>query len=238
MAELSIRLIAVGDELLMGMTLDTNSHYIARRLAATGLRLNRLSWAADNEDDLRKQIEQAWRQADVVIVTGGLGPTTDDVTRPVIAKCFGDPLVMRDDLAADIKQRYESRGLNPAPGWESMAMFPARARPIQNSQGAAPGIYYKGDEKDLFAIPGVPMEMKAMFEEFVLPKIQRRRKGAYRYSIFRTHGIGQSNPSLPAGFVRLPAEYRSRRDAATIDLSGGWCEREGETRRSRTDHSA
>jgi len=202
MAELRIILIAIGDELLMGQVLDTNSNWIARKLSDNGLRLHRLIWSADSDSDIRHNLAIARKESDAVILTGGLGPTHDDLTRPIIADFFGDRLEFRDDLAQNITKRYRSRGLNPAPGWESMAMFPTRASPIPNHYGAAVGIHYLTEDFNLFALPGVPSEMRGMIDQYVLPYLIKLRTGVYDFRVIRTTGIGESLLAAKIGDVR------------------------------------
>ncbi len=186
-------MIAVGDELLMGMTLDTNSHYIAQSLAEAGLRLQRLIWVSDSEEAIVAALKESWERSDVIIVTGGLGPTHDDLTRPAIAAFFKDNLVVREDLRQDILKRFESRGLKPAPGWETMAEFPTGATAIPNERGAAPGIHYSRDGRELFAVPGVPSEMKGMTQQFIIQKLSAQRTGAYQFRVIKTIGVGESH---------------------------------------------
>ncbi len=214
MAELHIELIAVGDELLMGMTLDTNSHYIARQLSFTGLRLQRLIWVADRAEAIKAVLEESWKRSDIVIIMGGLGPTHDDLTRPAIADFFGDRLEVRPDLREGILERFRSRGLNPAPGWESMAEFPTNAEPIPNNRGAAPGIHFRLGSRELFAVPGVPSEMNEMIIDYILPRISDRTKGSYHFRVIKTVGIGESHLAQligdsdrlkPTGLAFLPS---------------------------------
>lgn len=193
MAELAIELLAVGDELLMGMTLDTNSHSIAGSLAREGFRLKRMSWVADKAEELKAALEESWERSDIVIVTGGLGPTCDDITRPVIASFFNDTLERRADIRESIRQRYQRRGITPSSDWEIMTEFPLSADPIPNSHGAAPGIHYIREGKELFAIPGVPTEMRGMLDEFIIPKLRSLSTGNYRFRIIKTAGTGESH---------------------------------------------
>jgi len=190
--DLNIELIVIGDEVLLGHTQDTNSHWIAGALSGRGLRLRWMSVVGDKAGDMRHQIRRAWNRSEVVIITGGLGPTHDDITRPVIARFFNDELVPRSDLAKLITNRFALRGLTPPPGSERMAEFPSRAEPIPNQHGSAPGMHYQQDGKHLFALPGVPVEMRGMMEGYVLPRLESLRKGYFGFRIFRTAGIGES----------------------------------------------
>lgn len=191
MAELKIELIAIGDEILLGHTLDTNSNWIATSLSENSFSLRWLSIVGDNASDLKHQFRRAWNRADVVLLTGGLGPTHDDITRPVIARFFDDELVERPDLAAKIREQFTVRGLAIPPGTESMSLFPSRGLPIPNNHGAAPGIHYSLEDRELFALPGVPVEMRGMFSEYVLPILEIKRKEYFQTLLIRTAGIGE-----------------------------------------------
>lgn len=199
MSTQNIELIAVGDEILIGHTLDSNSNWIAGKLSEHGLRLRWQSTVGDNSSDLRHQVRRAWERADVVILSGGLGPTHDDITRPVIAKFFNDKLVTRAELIQGIKDRFAERGLVPSPGYEIMGEFPSQAEPILNKHGSAPGIHYQKAGKNLFSLPGVPVEMQGMIESYVLPLLLKNRVDTYRHQIFRTSGMGESHLSQLIG---------------------------------------
>lgn len=193
MAELKIELISVGDEILIGQTLDTNANWIASRLSENGFRLRWISVVRDSANDLRHQLRRAWNRADVVLVTGGLGPTHDDITRPVIARFFNDEIVFKPELDKEIRERFARRNLTPPPGYEVMAEFPSRATPIPNLHGSAPGIHYEYDEKKLFAMPGVPKEMRGMFSDYVLKILNEIRHQSFSYMVVRTAGTGESH---------------------------------------------
>jgi len=189
----NIELIAVGDELLLGTTLDRNSNWIASRLTENGLRLRWHETVGDNESDIRHQLRRAWNRAEVVLLTGGLGPTHDDITRPVLTRFFEDDLLFRDDLMEPIRERFRARGLDIPPGTEVMAEFPVRAHPIPNLHGSAPGIHYHEDQKQLFAMPGVPVEMRGMMESYVLPSLMEYRQDHYGFRTIKTTGRGESH---------------------------------------------
>nr|MBC8466120.1 damage-inducible protein CinA [bacterium] len=109
MSELNIELISIGDEILIGQTLDTNSNWIAAWLSGAGFRLRWHSVIGDNKSDIRHQVRRALDRADVVITTGGLGPTADDITRPILTKLFKDDLLVRKDLLKMIRDRFSAR---------------------------------------------------------------------------------------------------------------------------------
>ena len=185
----------MGDELLMGATLDANSHWIARSLSQNGLRLRRISVVGDDVAQMKARIGEALRTCDVVLVTGGLGPTPDDVTRDVLVDLFSDKLAERRDLLDNIRRRFAARGMTPPPGSERMARFPREATPIPNDHGSAPGIHYTEGSNplaELFAMPGVPVEMQGMMDGYVLERLIHRAGGRHHYRLFRTAGPGES----------------------------------------------
>lgn len=196
---MKIELITIGDEILLGQTIDTNAHWIARRLADNGLRLRWHSTIGDNESDIRHMLRHAWNRADVLLVTGGLGPTHDDITCGIIAKFFDDDLVERLDIKQLIVDRFTARNVTPPPGFDKMALFPSRAEPMINKHGSAPGIHYDSEGKHLFAMPGVPVEMKGLFDDYVLPKLIVNRIGTSESVILKTTGIGESHLSQLIG---------------------------------------
>jgi len=191
MSELNIELITIGDEILLGHTLDTNSNWIASGLSENGFRLRWITVLGDDASDLKHQLKRAWNRADVVLLTGGLGPTSDDITRPVIARFFEDELVFKPELEEWIRKRFASRGVEPPPGSDILAEFPSRAVPIPNEHGSAAGIHYSLDDRDLFAMPGVPIEMRGMFKTYVLPYLKNRGVGIHRFVLIRTGGKGE-----------------------------------------------
>lgn len=202
MAELKIELITVGDEILLGHTLDINAHWIAGRLAECGLRLRWHSTVGDSASDIRHLLRHAWDRADVVIVTGGLGPTQDDITRQVIAGFFRDDLVEHPELQRGIIDRFAARGADPPPGFEVLAQFPSQAEPIVNEHGSAHGIHHAENSRELFALPGIPFEMQCMVENYVIPAITARRTTHFLSHIFRTTGIGESHLSEKIGDLK------------------------------------
>ena len=199
MAEYNIELISIGDEILLGHTVDSNANWIERQLVNAGFHLRWHSTVGDNEDDMIAAFQLACQRSQVVIVTGGLGPTHDDITRPVLAKFFNDKLETRADLLQIIFQRFEGRGIKPQPGFDVMCEFPTHAEPILNQHGSAPGIHFQEKAVNLFALPGVPEEMKEMISSYVLKVIAEKGQGAFRYHIFRTCGKGESHLSQNIG---------------------------------------
>ncbi|AFN75664.1 competence/damage-inducible protein CinA [Melioribacter roseus P3M-2] len=165
-------LITIGDEILIGQVVNTNAAYIGEKLSELGVDVIGSSVLPDDENAIRNEFERAFNNSDLVLVTGGLGPTHDDVTRKVIVDFFDTELVMNQDVLNDIKKLFESRGRQLTKINEEQALVPKIAVPIRNSRGTAPGIWIEKENKIFIAMPGVPYEMHLMMESFVIPKLK------------------------------------------------------------------
>ena len=188
-------IIAVGTEFVLGASVDTNSAWIARELAALGYEVASLRAVADHEKRLEQALRDALRENDVVIVTGGLGPTVDDVTRRVVSKVTAIPLVYREEIARDIEAFFRSRG-KPCPKANlNQAFTPQGALLVPNTLGTAPGFVVKTGQSHLAALPGVPFEMKPMFEAVVRPHLKSLRPDGrvVKSRVYRTTGMPESH---------------------------------------------
>ncbi len=190
----SLEIITIGDEVLMGQVVNTNAAYIGRRLTESGMEAGWMTTIGDNRQQILHALRRANARADGVIITGGLGPTPDDLTKPVLAEFFRDRLELREHLLENVRRRFEERGVEMPESNLSQAEFPRRAKEIPNPYGTAVGIHYKRGEKEWFALPGVPAEMKRMMEDYVLPRLQETGfAGKVKVRVLRTAGIGESN---------------------------------------------
>src|SRR5690349_10566205 len=188
--------VAVGTELLLGQIVDTNSSWIGGKLAEAGIDSMFQTKVGDNFDRIASTLRTALDRADAVIVCGGLGPTQDDITRDVIASVMGVELVRDPDLEAHIRSLFESRGRTMPQNNLRQADLPAGARAIAEMPGTAPGLVCPvGDPDDpgakvIYAVPGVPYEMKEMVEGTVIPDLMRRsgEAAAIRSRTLRTWG--------------------------------------------------
>ena len=192
--------IAVGDELTSGQRVDTNSAWISRQLGDLGIRTLFHTTVADHIELMATAFRTAVDRADVVVITGGLGPTADDVTRDAMAAAVGRQLVRDEDSLDQIKRRFQMRGREMSPQNVRQAMFPAGSRPIPNPHGTAPGIDMSvtregGTSSRLFALPGVPAEMKEMWHESILPALMAcggQRQVILHYCL-KCFGAGESD---------------------------------------------
>jgi nicotinamide-nucleotide amidase len=193
-----VELITIGDELLLGFTIDTNAAHISRTLAAAGVEVVRRTTVGDEAGKIAAAVREALDRTGAVITTGGLGPTSDDLTKPAIAKIFGRAMKLDEEIAAALEQRWRKRFPNagfPASN-RTQAEIPEGARVLANRHGTAPGIWLE-DEKGRWVamMPGVPREMRGMLAEEVLPAIKSRTKGEETVILsgtLRTTGIAES----------------------------------------------
>ncbi len=189
-------IISVGTELLLGDIVNTNSQYIAKELASIGIEVYHQSTVGDNVDRLYECFKESLERSDVVITTGGLGPTTDDLTKEVAAKYFGQELKLHEPSWEYIKSLIESRGKKVAPNNKKQAYFPESAIVLKNNNGTAPGAILRQDNKAIIVLPGPPREMVAMFNESVMPYLKQFTEDKLISKTLRLYGIGESDLEL------------------------------------------
>ena len=165
-------IIAVGTELLMGELVDSNSTYLASELPTVGVELRLVSKVGDDIDDLANAISSALSRSDLLITTGGLGPTSDDLTRESIARFFNEEMVVKNDLLQDLKKEFEKRGTDMPQTNIKQASLINSATSIPNPRGTAPGWFVHKDGKTVVALPGPPLELIPMWNDHVKSKIQ------------------------------------------------------------------
>ncbi|MSQ32862.1 MAG: competence/damage-inducible protein A [Dehalococcoidia bacterium] len=184
--------VSVGTELLLGQLVDTNAPYLAGKLPELGLDLYFISQAGDNQARLAETLRRAWDRSDVVLTTGGLGPTEDDVTREAIAQMLGEEMKVDGELAATLRSFFSRRGgTMPERNLKQATLVPS-AQAIPNPRGTAPGWWVEREGKVLAAMPGPPHEMQFMWEEQVAPRLARRFHDAIIVSrTIKTWGIGE-----------------------------------------------
>ena len=192
-----IEVVTIGDELLLGYTIDTNAAHLARALAAEGVEISRRTTVGDTADAIADAVREALDRAGAVITTGGLGPTSDDLTKPSIAALFGRGMVLDEAHLAWMEERFTRLFQRPMPAANrQQATLPEGARKLTNNHGSAPGIWLEDERGRWVAmLPGVPREMRGMLADTLLPVI-RERLGAERRVVrsrtLRTTGVGES----------------------------------------------
>jgi nicotinamide-nucleotide amidase len=196
--------ISQGEELLSGSTVDTNAGWICHELAEVGLEPGRVTVVGDVLDDIRGVIAESAARAAVVVCTGGLGPTSDDLTSEAAAAAFGQPLALDPVALAQVEARYAARKREMPPANRKQAVLPAGATLLENHLGTAPGFRMESDHAVLFFLPGVPFEMKAMVAEHVVPELRRRFALTPRRTVvLKCMGIPESVAAQKmAGFER------------------------------------
>jgi nicotinamide-nucleotide amidase len=193
-----IEVVTIGDELLLGYTIDTNAAHLARELAAAGVEIVRRTTCGDTAGSIAAAVREALDRSDGVITTGGLGPTSDDLTKPSIAALFGRRMVLDETHLAWMRERWATRGPDrPMPeSNRQQAMLPEGARKLTNNHGSAPGIWLEDERGRWVAmLPGVPREMRGMVADTLLPLV-RERLGAVRTVVrsrtLRSTGVAES----------------------------------------------
>lgn len=186
-------IITIGDEILYGQILDTNTQWISLELDKIGIKTIRKSSVGDQESEILSILEEAQHRADIVFITGGLGPTKDDLTKKVLAKFFDCDMAYQPQALEDVRIFFEKRGRELSDLNRDQALLPTKAQYIQNKQGTAPGMWFEEKETVWVSMAGVPFEMKAMMEEQVLPRVaQHFKTPTIVHKIVKVVGIGES----------------------------------------------
>ena len=167
-------IITIGSEIMLGQTLDTNSAYLGRRLASIGLEPTYQTSVGDNKKILSELIKGALERSDVVITTGGLGPTVDDVTKEVVANVLKRELILNKRILSQIKARFQKRRLRMPKRGRHQAFLPEGATVLDNREGTAPGFIVEHNKAVLISLPGPPQELKPMFEDKVFPYLKKK----------------------------------------------------------------
>ncbi|MFY0687363.1 MAG: competence/damage-inducible protein A [Cyclobacteriaceae bacterium] len=190
-------IIAIGDELLYGQTLDTNSHWISGALDAINIKVYQKSTIGDNRDQILKSFEEAKQRADIVLITGGLGPTKDDLTKPLLAEYFGVGLKRNDEALQELTDLFFRTGRELSDLNKAQADLPTNCTKITNEMGTAAGMWFEEDETVFISMPGVPYEMKHMMEHYIIPMLKDKfTKGELIHKIIKTIGIGESDLAI------------------------------------------
>ncbi len=185
-------IVAVGTELLLGQTLNTNSSYLSRRLAELGISLYRHTTVGDNKERIVTALRQAFAENDLVITTGGLGPTIDDLTKECAAELVAAPLVQDQQSLDDLRRLFATRGWTMSENNIRQSFFPEGSIILRNPKGTAPGCILPSGEKALILLPGPPFEMEPMFEDSVIPWLSNRLDAVIRSRSLHFCGIGES----------------------------------------------
>jgi nicotinamide-nucleotide amidase len=224
-------IVAIGSELLLGQIVDTNSAWMAQRLTALGVNLYFKSVVGDNPGRMKEVISRALERADIVITSGGIGPTQDDLTREIVAEVTGRKLVQDRRMLAQVEEHFRRRARPMTPNNIRQAYMPEGAIPIKNPNGTAPCFIVEDRRGIIYSLPGVPVEMKWLFEHEVEPYLRRKfnLSEVIHYRVLKVIGIGESavddkighliaNSSNPTvGVLALPGQVDIRIAAKAAD---------------------
>ena len=183
---MNAQIITVGDEILIGQVLNTNAAFIGKELIENNINVVRSSVVPDSEPEIIQEFKNSLEENDLVIVTGGLGPTHDDITRKCIVNFFSTELVRNDEVLEDIKSLFKKRGRKVTKANEGQALVPKIANVIRNSLGTAPGVWIEKENKIFVAMPGVPYEMKEMMTSYVIPALKERIGESETFTVRKT----------------------------------------------------
>ena len=186
-------IITIGDEILYGQIVDTNSQWISKELDKAGIRTIRKTTVADTESDILEAFSEATSRADIILITGGLGPTNDDITKPCLAKFFKSDLGLSEEALRDVKRIFDKIGRELTETNKQQAFIPTNCSVVTNRVGTAPGMWFQENGKVYVSMPGVPHEMKTMMIEQIIPRLQSIfNTPSIHHKIVKTIGIGES----------------------------------------------
>ncbi|MDA3885602.1 MAG: CinA family nicotinamide mononucleotide deamidase-related protein [Candidatus Delongbacteria bacterium] len=186
-------IINIGDELLSGHTVNTNASFISLELYEIGISTSETRVIPDTKDALLNVLNKSVGKFTTIIISGGLGPTHDDRTKGILCEFFSSELKFNENIWKDIEKIFSSRNIKFSDINKEQAMFPHNAKPIKNIYGTAPGIHYSQNNSEIFALPGVPTEMKAMVTNYIIPFLNKNNNNSIVFKDINTYNIPESN---------------------------------------------
>ena len=186
-------IITIGDELLIGQVVDTNSAWMGQKLNEIGVKVKQITSVSDEKEHIVAALKEAESRADIILITGGLGPTKDDITKITLAEYFNSEMIMNDEALENVKSIFQKYNRPVLEINVKQALVPAKCRVLINKQGTAPAMYFHENRKHYFSMPGVPFEMKYIMQEHVLPILAEMNDGVIiKHENINTAGIGES----------------------------------------------
>ena len=186
--------ITIGDELLIGQVTNTNAAFIGAKLSEVGIEVTRMVVVGDEYDEIMNIFNEYHGEVDAVLVTGGLGPTHDDITKKVVADFFKSKLVMNDAVLENVRDRLSRRNIPLRKVNEEQALVPERCEVLMNHWGTAPGMLFENGDKIFVVMPGVPHEMQNLMSEYIIPRLKARAVGqVIKHRVLKTTGIAESS---------------------------------------------
>ncbi len=204
-------IITIGDELLIGQVIDTNSAWMAEQLNVIGIKVHQITSISDDQQHILTTLKEASERAQLILITGGLGPTKDDITKQTLCKFFDTSLVFSETAYANVEKLFSGRGIAVTELNRLQAMVPANCRVVSNPNGTAPCMWFEKNGCIYISMPGVPFEMKAIMEQEIIPQLLNKLNRVIIHRTILTEGVGESHlasliepweDSLPS-FVKL-----------------------------------
>ena len=190
---MNAEIITIGDEILIGQILDSNSKWIASELNKIGISVYQITSIQDNKKHILKALKEAENNVDIIIVTGGLGPTKDDITKLTLVEYFNDELILNQDIVLHIKTMFAKMNYPFTEVNKNQALVPSKCIPLTNEFGTAPGMWFEKNGKVVISLPGVPNEMKGLMQRSVLPKLKETFQLPFIvHKTILTYGMGES----------------------------------------------
>jgi nicotinamide-nucleotide amidase len=186
-------IISIGDELLIGQVVNTNASWMAQRLNETGLTVRQITAVSDDGNEIRRSVDEAFSRSEIILLTGGLGPTRDDITKHTLCEYFGTRLRLHEPTLEHIRKMFDSRGWTMNDLNRRQAEVPEACTPLLNRHGTAPGMWFEQGDRILVSLPGVPFEMEALMELEVMPRlIALDNSRVIAHKTVLTQGVGES----------------------------------------------
>lgn len=191
--QMKVEVVTIGDEILIGQITDTNSQWIGRQLNKNGFYSQQFTSVGDDSELILRSLSLAAQNADIILITGGLGPTKDDITKKALCDFFDSELVLNREVLDKLQKYYSRRGIQISKEVENQALLPDNCSIIPNNQGSASGMWFENKGKVYVSMPGVPYEMKEMMREEIIPRLRSKFKTTeIRHRTVLTQGIGES----------------------------------------------
>ncbi|MFN8165030.1 MAG: competence/damage-inducible protein A [Bacteroidia bacterium] len=204
-------IITIGDELLIGQVIDTNSAWMGQKLNEIGIKVKQITSVSDSKDHIVSALNEAALRADVILITGGLGPTKDDITKKTLADYFNSDMVLNEDSLRVIEEIFRTRGRQITEINRLQAMVPRKCKVLVNKNGTAPGMWFDENNKIYVSMPGVPGEMKGLMQDAVLPALEKKfHLPPVIHKTILTQGIGESflSDKIESWELSLPSHIK------------------------------
>ena len=222
-------IVSIGNEVVSGLIVDSNSRFLSTRLQETGIDVCRITSVGDDHEAIKDCLKTALDRVDIVITTGGLGSTHDDITKNVWVDLFKTSLTLDAGALANLERILQKRGKSMTERFKRQAEIPSICEPLYNEKGSAPGLLYNRDGKRMYALPGVPLEMKHLYDKYIHPQLAKENNTCIVHRLIKTTGMSESEIWNRIGSVEelekavtiasLPSYYGVNIRLSSVDLS-------------------